>query len=172
MNTFPIERFDSPCPLVQQNENQSVNGNGADSDSLRVQSELSAAFRHGPARRDDAVGGLAPELVGVFGGWVGQSAVLSSSLVCILREWLLWHACPKERYRSDVLDAPRRHAGQVHLGNGLFDDFLIGSCSSSFAACLMAWLRLALKLCCRYASCPSCSLDALGFQDAEWVLRS
>lgn len=41
-------------------------------DGLRVQSELPAAFCHGPARRDDVVGGPAPELVGVFGGRVGH----------------------------------------------------------------------------------------------------
>lgn len=38
----------------------------------QIQSELPAVFGHGPARRDDAVGGLAPELVGVLGGWVGH----------------------------------------------------------------------------------------------------
>ena len=39
-------------------------------DGLRIQSELPAAFCHGPARRDDVAGGFAPELVGVFGGAV------------------------------------------------------------------------------------------------------
>lgn len=38
--------------------------------SALTKSEPPAAFGRGPARRDDAVGGLAPELVGVLGGWV------------------------------------------------------------------------------------------------------
>ena len=40
--------------------------------SALTKSELPAAFGHGPTRQDDAVGGLAPELVGVLGGWVGH----------------------------------------------------------------------------------------------------
>lgn len=37
---------------------------------LGIQAELCAAFRYRPARRDDVVGGLSPELVSVPGGWV------------------------------------------------------------------------------------------------------
>lgn len=40
--------------------------------SALTKSELPAAFGHKPARQDDAVGGLAPELVGVLSGWVGH----------------------------------------------------------------------------------------------------
>lgn len=41
-------------------------------DGLRIQSELPAAFCHRVACRDDVVGALAPEFVGVLGGWVGH----------------------------------------------------------------------------------------------------
>lgn len=39
---------------------------------LGIQPQFGAAFRYRPARRDDVVGGLVPELVGVLGGWVGH----------------------------------------------------------------------------------------------------
>ena len=39
------------------------------------------------ARRDDAVGGLAPELGGALGGRVGHGAVLSVVDECILKDW-------------------------------------------------------------------------------------
>lgn len=46
-------------------------------DSFRVEAELEAALRCRPARRDHVVGGLAPELVGVPGGWVRHGTVSS-----------------------------------------------------------------------------------------------
>lgn len=61
-------------------------------DGFRVEAELGAAPRCHPARRDHVVGGLAPELVGVPGGWVrhdtvssvivGMHARASKSLAC------------------------------------------------------------------------------------------
>ena len=45
-------------------------GPGPFSDGIRVEAEFGAALRYRPARRDYVVGGLAPELVGVSGGWV------------------------------------------------------------------------------------------------------
>ena len=46
---------------------------------LGIQAELCAAFRCRPARRDDVVGGLSPELVGVLGGWVWHGVPSSRS---------------------------------------------------------------------------------------------
>jgi hypothetical protein len=46
-------------------------------DGFRVEAELGAALRCRPARRDHVVGGLAPELVGVPGGWVRHGTVSS-----------------------------------------------------------------------------------------------
>ena len=54
---------------------------------LGIQAQFCAAFRYRPARRDDVVGGLAPELVGVLGGWVGMATVLSVVDECILKDW-------------------------------------------------------------------------------------
>lgn len=54
-------------------------------DGFRVEAELGAALRYRPARRDDVVGGLAPELVGVPGGRVGHGAVISVVAGCILK---------------------------------------------------------------------------------------
>ena len=48
---------------------------------MRAEPQLPAAGRGGPARRDDVVGGLAPELVGVLGGRVRHGIVLSRRLV-------------------------------------------------------------------------------------------
>ena len=53
-------------------------------DHLGVEAQFPAAFRYGPSRRCDVVGGLAPELVGVLGDRVRHDIVLSSSLRCIL----------------------------------------------------------------------------------------
>ena len=50
-------------------------------DGLGAEPQLPAAGRGGPARRDDVVGGLAPELVGVLGGWIRHGIVLSRRLV-------------------------------------------------------------------------------------------
>lgn len=46
-------------------------------DGFRVEVELGAALRCRPTRRDHVVGGLAPELVGVPGGWVRHGTVSS-----------------------------------------------------------------------------------------------
>ena len=46
---------------------------------IQIQAELCAAFRYRPARRDDVVGGLSPELVGVLGGWVRHGIQSSRS---------------------------------------------------------------------------------------------
>lgn len=46
---------------------------------LGIQAELCAVFRYRPARRDDVVGGLSPELVGVLGGWVWHGIPSSRS---------------------------------------------------------------------------------------------
>ena len=70
---------------------------------LRVQPELAAALRDGLSRRDDVVGGLAPELVGVLGRWVLPHIEPLFHRTCRSLQLSLEPACPKKEYRSEGL---------------------------------------------------------------------
>ena len=81
---------------------------GPFADGFRVEAELGAALRCRPARRDHVVGGLAPELVGVPGGWVRHGAA-SSVVVGMHARASKSLACASEKTIQVASWAPHAH---------------------------------------------------------------
>ena len=95
-------------------------------DGFRIEAELGAALRCRPARRDHVVGGLAPELAGMSGGWVRHGTV-SSVVVGMHVKASKSLACASEKTIQVASWAP--HATGYGLRADKFGIVIEGKCA-------------------------------------------
>ena len=95
-------------------------------DGFRIEAELGAALRCRPARRDHVVGGLAPELAGMSGGWVRLGTV-SSVVVGMHVKASKSLACASEKTIQVASWAP--HATGYGLRADKFGIVIEGKCA-------------------------------------------